>query len=150
MPACAGVDRIGGDDLAEEVVDFGLQRGERDAGFEAADDVEPLGGGVVDVVDVHERGHGLDGQVVVGRSAGEAVAVEAFGRDAGDDDGFGIHPEGAADDGGVAGVVVLPVFVADDGDHGRAGNVVGVGDEAAGSRGEGRRCGSSCRRRTHP
>ena len=114
--AFVGVGGIGGDDLAEEAVDFGLQWSERDAGFDAADDVEPLGGGVVDVVDVHEGGHGFDGHVVVGWGAGEAVAVETFRCDAGNDDGFGIDPEGAADDRGVAGVVVLPVFVADDGD----------------------------------
>jgi hypothetical protein len=72
------------------------------------------------------------GRVVVGRRAGEAVAVEALGCDAGDEDGFCVDPEGAADDGGVGGVVVLPVFVADDGDHGRAGDVVRFGDEAAG------------------
>jgi hypothetical protein len=131
-----GVHGIRGDDLAEEAADFGLQRGEGDTRFEAADDVEPLHRGAVDVSDVHEGGHGLHGEVVVGWRAGEAVAIETLRRNSGDDDGLGVDPECGTDDGRIAGVVVLPVFVADDGDRGGAGDVVGIGDKAAGSRSE--------------
>jgi len=126
-----GVDRIGGKDLAEQAADFGLEGSERGAGFNATDDVGPLRGGVVQVRDVEQDAHGFNGEVVVGWRAGEAVAVEALRGDAGDDDGLGVDPERTADDGGIGGIIMLPVFVADDGDHRRAGLVVSVGQEAA-------------------
>lgn len=125
---------IGGNDLAEEAVDFGLQGHEVGTKTQTTDDVEPLRVGIGHVADSAEGGHGLDGEVVVGRGIGEAVAVEALGNDADDGDGFGVHPEGAAYDRRVGRVIVLPGFIADNGDHGGAGVVVGVGEEAAGWR----------------
>src|SRR5262249_11854280 len=79
-----------------------------DAGFYAADDVDPALARVVHKLCIGQRHSGCDGQIVFGRGAGEAIAVEASRCDADDGDGFGVDPEGAADDGGVAVVGVLP------------------------------------------
>lgn len=78
LAALAGGIGIGRYDLTEERVGFGLRRSERNAGSEPVDDVEPLRVRVVDVGDVGEDGHRLDGQVGVRRGAGETVAARSL------------------------------------------------------------------------
>src|SRR5260370_5875889 len=74
---------------------------------------------------------GCNGEIKVGWGAGQAIAVEACGRDACDGDGLGVDPECAADDGGVAAVVVLPHVVTHDGDERCAFNGVRVREETS-------------------
>ena len=85
-------------------------------------------------VRVGQDRHGFDGEIKVGRGAGEAIAVEAFGSDACDGDGLGVDPECAADDGWVASVIVLPGVVAHDGDEWCADNIVRVCEETSDAR----------------
>ena len=101
-----------------------LQGGKRGAGFNTAEDVEPLDAAVVDVRHVGQSGHGLDGEIKVGGSAGEAVPVEAFGSDSGKDNGLGVYPERGADDGGITVIAVLPEVVTHHGDGSRAGDII--------------------------
>ena len=91
----------------------------------------PTLAGLVHESRVGQDRHGFDGEIKVGRGAGEAIAVEALGSDACDGDGLGVDPECAADDEWVAAVVVLPHVIAHDGDERCAFNVVRVREEAS-------------------
>ncbi len=62
--------------------------------------------GSVHIAHIRYHGHGFDGQIEIGRRAGEAIAIEALGSDAQDGDGLGIDPECAADDGRFAAIIV--------------------------------------------
>ena len=111
--------------------DFCLEWSDGYTGFYAADDVEPTLAGLVHESRAGQNRRGFDGEIKVGRGAGEAVAVEAFGSDTCDGDGPGVDPECAADDGWVAGVVALPHVIAHDGDERCALDVVRVGEETS-------------------
>ncbi len=75
--------------------------------------------------------HGFDGEIKVGRGAGQAVAIEAFGSDPCDGDSLGVDPEVASDDGGVTAVIVMPHVIAHDGDERCAFNVVRVREQSS-------------------
>ena len=83
--------------LSEEGAGFGLQRGQRHARLDAADDVGPLDFGIMQVGRADDRVHRLQRQVIFGGLAGKTVAVKALRRDTNDGDGLGVDPEGAAD-----------------------------------------------------
>ena len=122
--------------LPEQGAGFGLQCGRWKSRLDAADDVGPLNvsGSLKYGAPLTSPWTSWAGNSWAG--AGKAIAVEALGRDADDGDGLGVDPEGAADDGGVGGVILLPGVVAHDGGDGRALLVVAVGEEAAGGRRE--------------
>ena len=78
--------------------------------------------------------HGFDREIKVGRGAGEAITEEVLGDDACDGDRLCVDPECAANDGWVAGVVVLSGVVAHNGDEWCADNIVRVCEETSDAR----------------
>ena len=72
----------------------------------------------------------VEGEVVVRRRAGRGGRRRSPSGDADDGDRLGVDPEGAADNGGIAVIGVLPGVIAHDGGHGSALDVVGIGEQA--------------------
>src|ERR1700760_5125459 len=101
-----------------------LQRKEWRARPDAPNEVEHVLGWITHALAACLIGHGVDGQIEVGRSARHAIAVEAFRRHTDDGDGPGIHPKGAADYRIVTVIDIFPGGVAYDRDQGRAGDII--------------------------
>jgi hypothetical protein len=75
----------------------------------------------------------LDGKVKIRGTILQPVSKETFGSDAGDCNRLGVQEKCAADHGAVAGIIVLPLLVAHDGDGWRSLHIVSIGEEAAGA-----------------
>jgi hypothetical protein len=85
----------------------------------------------MDVWNIPERRQGLDRQVKSRGRAGKAVAEKAGGRNANDDYGLGVDPEGAAHNGRIPGVIIFPGRITHHCNHRSAGNIVGIDKQAA-------------------
>ena len=120
--------------MPDQLCDFGLKWSHGDAGFYAADDVKPTHAGFMYESTAGQDRHGFDREIKVGRGAGEAITEEVLGDDACDGDRLCVDPECAANDGWVAGVVVLSGVVAHNGDEWCADNIVRVCEETSDAR----------------
>ena len=110
--------------LPQQAAELCLELRLRHARLQAADHVKPVGTGVVYIRNVRQYRHRFNGQIEIGRSAGEPVSVEALRRDAGNGHRLGIHKECAADDRAIASIAPRPRLVAHDGGDGCALHIV--------------------------
>ncbi len=117
--------------LANQRTDFLLQGLQGHARLDAPDQVEPTGPGIVHIRSIRQRRHGFDGQIEIRRCAHQAVAEEALRGNADDRDRARVHPEGAAKDGSVAGIVALPGLIAHHSRDGCALDVIRIHQQAA-------------------
>jgi hypothetical protein len=78
---------------------------------------------------IRQRRHCLDRQIIIRRRAGQPVSVESPRRDSHHRHRLGIYPQRAADDGGIAGELMLPSLIAYHRCWGDTGDVVRIREQ---------------------
>ncbi len=116
-------------DLPQQRTQLLLEKSRRHTRLHPANNIEPISIRVAYIRSVCQHRHRLNRQIEIRRRARHPIAKETLRRDPGNRHRLGIHPERTANDGSIAGIIVLPRLVAHHCNHRRADNVVRIGDE---------------------